>query len=124
MIFWTPSVLKCQIYEGSHLLDLNRIHTIVLQELVYSIYPLWKTSPEYSIWFDIEVYEKRSLFKEPTTTIEIQAYIRDINRPSGKKQVSINKANISSRVGRKFVIKPNDTALKRWKHPVEVMFVV
>ena len=122
--FWSPDVLKCQIYENGVLVNLNTLHETVLEELVDAIYPLWKTSSNSSIWYGIQVYEKRSLFSSPLTEIDIEAYIRDINRISGKKQVSINRLHVQHKIGKKFKIEPAHTAMKRWNGPVEVAFVV
>jgi hypothetical protein len=122
-LIWSPDVLNCQIYENGFLVDLNTLHEVVLGELIDAIYPLWRTSPESSIWYGVQVYEKKSLFKPSSVSIEIEAYVRDVYRMSGKRQISIHKLNLDSKIGRKFQIEPKNTMLKRWSGPVEVAFV-
>lgn len=122
--FWSPAVLKCQIYEDNVLVDLSILHGVVLEELVHSIYPLWRTSPDSSIWYGVEVYERKSLFNFPHIEINIEAYIRDDNRMFGRRQISINKTNIGNKIGRKIRIEPKNTMLKKWSDNVEVAFVV
>ena len=122
--FWSPKVLKCQIYEDNVLVDLSKLHGVVLEGLVHAIYPLWRTSPESTIWYGVEVYKRKSIFDFPHIEIDIEAYIRDDTRMFGRRQISINKTNIGNKIGRKIRIQPNDTLIKKWSDNVEVAFVV
>ena len=121
---WYPKTLKCQIYEDGQLLDLNTCSDPVLESLADSIVKYWKTPVNSAVWFDVEIYEKHYWFKPPKNSIEVVAYIRDINRMSGRKQVSISQLYIDKMVGRKLPIEPEESIMRKWSSNVEVAFVV
>lgn len=123
MFSWTPKTLKCQIYENGILLDLKSCTDAELQELIDCIFPLWKTSTQSALWFDIDVYEKHHLFKEKTITMEVACFTLNPDSFPARKQVSISAVKYDKMVGRKFSIQPKNTLCHKWKYPVEVAFV-
>lgn len=123
MFTWTPKVVKCQIYENGVLLDLKTCSDSELDALVDAIYPLWRTSDSSAIWFDVEVYDKHHMFKEPTRTMEVAAYIKKDYGFPFRKKVSVSNSNYTILVGRKIQIQPKNVLCHKWKEPVEVAFV-
>ena len=123
MLNWTPKTLKCQIYENNALLDLRQCTDAELEALVECIYPLWKTSKNSAIWFDVDVFEKYHLFKQPTRTIEVGCYVHNLNSYNPRKQVSISRAHYDRLVGKKFPIQPRNIVFRKWVSPMEVAFV-
>ena len=121
---WWPSTLKCQIYENNQLLDLKSCSKAELHSLTDAIFEYWKTSEQSLRWYDVDVYEKYHLFKQPTISIEVACFIRKPDSYTGRKQVSISKFNTVNPVGRKLKITPKSTLYRKWTEPVEVAFVV
>lgn len=121
---WYPKTLKCQIFEDGQLVDLNRCSDSVLECIADSIENYWKTPVNSAVWFDIQIYEKHYWFKPPKVSIEVVAYIQDMNKLSGRKQVNVSQLYIDKMVGRKMPISPKDHLLREWSPNVEVAFVV
>jgi hypothetical protein len=121
---WYPKTLKCQVFEDGQLIDLNRCSDSVLESLSDSIVNYWKTPVNSAVWFDIQIYEKHYWFKPPKSSIEVVAYVHDMNKLSGRKQVNVSQLYIDKTVGRKMPISPKDELMRKWSPNVEVAFVV
>jgi hypothetical protein len=83
----------------------------------------WKTPVNSAVWFDVAIYEKHYWFKQPKNSIEVVAYVQDINKLSGRRQINVSQLYIDKMVGRKLSITPKDDVMRKWSSTVEVAFV-
>lgn len=120
---WYPKTLKCQIFEDGQLVDLNTCSDPVLEALADSIMVYWKTPVNSAVWFDVEIYEKHYWFKRPKNSIEVVAYVQDMNKLSGRRQISVSQLYIDKMVWRKLPITPKDVLMRKWSSTLEVAFV-
>jgi hypothetical protein len=119
-MFWSTKVVKAQVYEDGRLLDLNDFSGWEMQNLVIEIRKHWTNQEGSLIAFGVGWYNNKRCFRHSIREIEIWCYKID---ETGKRcELNFSKAQLASKLGKRFSIKPENTKYI-WNN-VEVEYVV
>lgn len=120
-----PKKLSVEVYENGVLQTLCNYNDYQLSELRKVIVPLIRTPETSVVFFEVEAFDCKALFsRTPKVCMEVLCYKRDPNHWSGQRKHYIPTLYVDKFAGKKYLVKPDGGAFRKWADKVEVKFVL
>ena len=120
-----PKKLSVEVYENGVLQTLCNYNDYQLSELRKVIVPLIVTSKNSVVFFEVEAFDCASFWsKTPKVCMEVLCYKRDPSHWSGQRKHYIPDLYLDKFAGKKYDVKPEGGAFRKWAEKVEVKFVL
>ena len=118
-----PNYLRVVLYEKGKYVDLDKLHPEQLELLRKAILEHWKTSPQSAVFFDCQVYERRSWCqKQSASEFNIECYNRNSDRVVGYDQIPIARLYTEKMTHKKFTLSPEENIFYKWPQPITAEF--